>query len=65
MDEEKKPAWAECGKCGNRHIFAYTPMEAMKMVKVMHRLSCPMCGNTDTDKFYLCADPALEDKNGG
>lgn len=62
MADEKNPAWAECAKCNHRHIFAYTPMEAMKMVKVMHRLSCPMCGNTDTDKFYLCAAPGLGGK---
>jgi len=59
MDEEKRSAWAECGKCGNRHIFAYLPMEAMKVVELMRRLSCAVCGNTDAHKFYLCDDPAL------
>lgn len=59
MADEKKPAWARCAKCNHQHVFAYMPMEAMKMVKLMHRLSCAMCGNTDTDKFYLCDDLSL------
>jgi hypothetical protein len=61
-DEPKKPAWVRCDRCDHHFTYAYLPMEADKAVTLMRRLSCPMCANVDSNKFYFCEAPFLEGK---
>ena len=43
-NDQKTPMYGECKDCGHYWPALYIPMELSKVVEVLKRAHCPMCG---------------------
>ena len=49
--KQRDPVNVRCGACSHVWTAAYTPMEMMKLARLLKAVHCPACGETGKNIF--------------